>query len=206
MRLHPPPLGHAQRRELEQDVIRDSDLAHVVEQEAVLGALVVDQVGADRLRQLDRVALDALRVRPGAGVLRLQSRREGRDRLVIGVLEQVALAALDFEQVPEIPRVEKKLLLRLTLLGRAKRNPVKTARETLDDRQQLQRAEGLAQEGLGARLEGRLGRPSIRAAQDDDGDLARLSVPFQLPAVAWSCRSLPVLWVMPSLFPRLSVL
>src|ERR671935_89645 len=81
----------------------------------------------DRLRQLDGVALDSLGVRAGPGVLRLEGGRERRDGLVIGALEQVPLATLDLEQVPKVSRVEKQLLLRLLLVGRAERDPVEPA-------------------------------------------------------------------------------
>src|SRR3712207_6956450 len=53
-----------------QDVVRDPDLADVVEQEAVLDARVREQRRLDRARELDRVPLHPLRVGAGAEVLR----------------------------------------------------------------------------------------------------------------------------------------
>src|SRR5262249_61149909 len=98
----------------------------------------------------DRIALHPLGVRPRPRVLRLERGGERGDGLVIGTLDQVTLAALDLEQMPEVARVEQELLLRLALLRRSERNPVQAAREPFHDRQQLERAERLAQERIGA--------------------------------------------------------
>ena len=92
------------------DAVRDPDLADVVEQEPVFGARVVDQPGTEGARQLERVALDALRVGAGAGVLRFERARKRRDRLLQAFWRRT-LAALDLQQVPEVARVEKELLL-----------------------------------------------------------------------------------------------
>ena len=110
VRPHQPGLAVVQGPRLLEDAVGDPDLADVVEQEAVLGARVVDEVGAHRPRQLERVALHPLRVRARARVLGLERARERRDGLLVGVLEQDALAALDLEQVPEVAGVEEELL------------------------------------------------------------------------------------------------
>ena len=182
MRFHPAPLGEGQWAGLEEDVVGYPDLADVVEQEPVLRALVVGQLRLDRPGQLDGVAHNPLRVGPGAGVFRLERSRERRDGLVVGALEQVALAALDLEQMPEIARVEKQLLLGLALLRRAEGDSVQATGEPLDDRQQFEWAERLAQEGLCAGIDGGIGGATVRAAQDDDRDRLRRGVALELPA------------------------
>jgi hypothetical protein len=135
VRLHPPPLRLGQRPGLEENAVGDPDLADIVEQESILGARVVDQHGVDRLRQLERVALHPLRVGSRARVLGLKRGRESSNRLVVGAFDQVALATLDLEQMPEIARVEQQLLLGLALLRRAERDSVQAARQTFDDRE-----------------------------------------------------------------------
>src|SRR5712691_9674762 len=86
------------------------------------------------------------------GVLRLECAGEGRNGLEVGTLEQLPLATLDLEQVPEVARVEQQLLLRSggPPLGRPERDAIETARETLRDGEELERAERLANEGVGA--------------------------------------------------------
>src|SRR6185437_13777571 len=114
VRLHPPALRWAQGAGLQQDAVRDSDLADIVEQESVRRALVFrKRFSADRTGQRTRIALNTLRVSTGAGILRLECAREGRDGLQVRALKQLALTALDFEHVPEIARVEQELLPRL---------------------------------------------------------------------------------------------
>ena len=111
VRLDQAPLGDRERRGLLQDAVGDPDLADVVEQEAVLDARVVQQLGRAHRRELDRVALHALRVRARARVLRLERARERGDGVVVGGVEQRALLALDLEQVAKVARVEEQLLL-----------------------------------------------------------------------------------------------
>ena len=117
-----------------------------------------------------------------ARVLGLERGRERRDRLVVGAFDQMALATLDLEQMPEIACVEEQLLLGLSLPLRAEGDSVQAARKPLDDREQLQRAEGLAEERIGAGFKGCFGRPAVGAAQDHDRDVFRRAVPLQLPA------------------------
>ncbi len=69
-----------QRALLEQDLVRDPDLAHVVEQESVLDAFVFEKRRLEPAGELDRVALHALRVRAGAGVLRFERARKSASR------------------------------------------------------------------------------------------------------------------------------
>src|SRR5207253_5802258 len=132
---------------------------------SILGARVIDQFRVDRLRQLQGVALHPLRVRSRAGILGLERGRESRNGFVVGALDQMALAPLDLEQMPEIARVEQELFLGLSLLRRAERDSVQATRKALDDREQLQRAERLAEERIGAGFERCFGRSAVRAAQ-----------------------------------------
>ena len=152
-----------------------------MEQESVLGARVVDQCRVDRFRQLQGVPLHPLRVGSRARVLGLESSRESGDRLVVGVFDEMALAALDLEQMSEIARVEEQLLLRLALLRRAERDAVQASCKPLYDREQLQRAERLAEERIGAGLERCFGRAPVGAAQDHDRNVLRRAVTLQLP-------------------------
>jgi hypothetical protein len=152
-----------------------------VEQEPVFGARVVDQPRTEGVRQLERVALDALRVGTGARVLRFERARKRRDRLLVGVLEEDALAALDLEQVPEVARVEKELLLvfdrALAAVGRRHRR--KPAREPLHDVQELERAEGLAHERVGAVADARV---PDGAGEQDDCDTGCVLIALYSPA------------------------
>src|SRR6478735_6920440 len=86
----------------------------------------------------------------GAGVLRLERAREGRHRLQVGTLQQLALPALDLEQVAQVARVEEQLFLGpcRPLLRRTERDAVEAAGETLGDGEQLERAEGLPDERI----------------------------------------------------------
>ena len=156
MRPHQLLLGDVERAALLQHVVGDADLADVVEQEAVLDARIVEERRLDRLRQLDRVALDALRVRGGAEVLRLERAGERGHRLAVGPLQELPAAALDLEQAAQVVRVQQQLLVRLRRRAGAERPLVEPAGELLDDAEQLERAERLAQERVGARLPGRL--------------------------------------------------
>ena len=143
VRLHQPALGRGQRPGLLQDPVRDPDLADVVEHEAVGDAFVLADLGCGDLRELDRVAAHALRVLAGPVILRLERAGERGHRLVVGVLEQPPVAALELEQVAEIAGVEQQLLVRLSLAGGPERGRVQPGRHALDHRQQLERAERL---------------------------------------------------------------
>src|SRR5438874_5199969 len=84
--------------------------------------------------------------------------------------------------MPKVARVEQELLLRLALLRSPEGYSVEAAREPLDDRKQLQRAERLPQERVGAGLDRCVGGPALGAAQDDDRDLLCRAVALQLAA------------------------
>ena len=60
MHLDHPALVVRERARLVQDLVGDSDLADVVQQEAVLEAGIVEQASLDSLRKRERIVLDAL--------------------------------------------------------------------------------------------------------------------------------------------------
>ena len=182
VRPHQLLLGDVERAALLQHVIRDADLADVVEQEAVLDARIVEQRRLDRLRQLDRVALDPLRVRRGAEILRLERARERSHRLAVRPLQELPAAALDLEQATQVVRVQQQLLVGLRRHAGAERALVEPAGEVLDDVQQLERAERLAEEHVGTRLSGGLLGYLVGAGEQDDPDPARRGVCLQPPA------------------------
>ena len=173
VRAHQPQLRVVQRPALLEDVVRDPDLAHVVEQEPVLDARVHQELWLDRLRELDRVALYSLRVEAGAEVLGLERARERGDGLPVRPLQELLPAALDLEQAAQVVRVQQQLLVP----GRGSRGPerplVEAAGEALDDREQLERAERLAQERIRARAPRRLLGLLAGSGQEDDADPAR---------------------------------
>jgi hypothetical protein len=119
----------------------------------------------------------------GARVLRLERARKRRDRLLVGLLEEDSLPPLDLEEMPEVARVEEELLLGPLLLRRPERDAVQAARKTLDDRQQLEWAERLADERIGACLSGLGLRPALGPGEEHDRDPARLDGRLELAAV-----------------------
>ena len=161
-----------------------ADLADVVQQEPVLGGRIVCELGVHRARELERVALHALRVRAGARVLRLQGAGERGDGLAVGLLQAATRwRALDLEQVAQVARVQEQLLpFAADLLRRAERNAVEASREPLDHGEQLERAEGLRHERLGAGGVRSDARATLGAGEEDDGDATRLAVRLQLTA------------------------
>jgi hypothetical protein len=165
-----------------QHPVGDPDLADVVKQEAVLGAGILRQVGAQRLRERDGVALDALGMSACAGVLRLERARERGDGLFVGLLEQDSLPPFNLEQMAKIAGVELQLLLDPHRLARPERKRVHPAGEALDDGEQFQRAERLLDERVaagGLALDLRL---PVRPGQEDDGDALRSGVALDPPA------------------------
>ena len=174
VRLHQALLRDRQLPRLEQHLVGDADLPDVVQQVAVLRARVVEQAGRDHRGQLARVALNALRVRARAGVLRLERRGERTDRLAVRVLDEQPLPALELEHVPEVAGVEDELLLPgLGAHRRHQRQAVADAGNPLDHAEELERPERLAQVCIGAALLGGRGR-CVGAGQEDDRQLARL--------------------------------
>ena len=181
--LHQRALRLGERCGLLQHPVRDADLADVVQQEPVLGRRIVRELGVHRARELERVALHALRVRAGARVLRLQGAGERGDGLPVGLLNERALRALDLQQVAQVARVQEQLLpFAADLLRRAERNAVETSREPLDHGEQLERAEGLRHERLGAGGVRGDARATLGTGEQDDGDATRLDVRLQLTA------------------------
>src|SRR5690349_13368445 len=114
-------------------------------------------------------------------ILCLERLREGPDRLLVRLLQQVALAALELEQAPQVVRVEEQLLLG-PLVGHQREGALEQAAgELLDEAEQVERAEWLAQEGLGARAR-RLLLVRVAAREDDHRDVARLGLALERTA------------------------
>jgi len=88
----------------------------------------------------------------GADVLRLECGRERRDGVAVRALQQRALALLELEQATQVVCVEQQLLVARSARNRAQRALVCAAREALDSREQLERAERLVQERVRARV------------------------------------------------------
>ena len=173
--LHARALVGRQRPRLLEDLVGDPDLADVVQEEAVFDASVArDEVGIDHGHELERIAHDALGMIVGAGVLPLECSRERGNRLEIRLLEQRALRSLDREQVPQVLRVEEQLLV-LAVPDDAwtrRRQGRAVARQALDDRKQLERAERLVHERLRARALHAACLFGVRAGKEHDRDLA----------------------------------
>src|ERR671930_986097 len=100
-----------------------------------------------------------------ARVLRLERARERRHGLLVRLLEQDALPALDFEQMAEVARVQLELLLHFPRPRRPEREGMHAAGEALDDGEQLERAEGFADERVRARLVCPRLRAPVRAGE-----------------------------------------
>jgi hypothetical protein len=165
VRLDQTALGNRQWRGFLEHSVRDPDLAEVVQQEAVLDARVVQQLGRAHACELDGVELHALRMGTRARVLRLERAGERGDCVVIRSVEQRPLLALDLEEMTEVARVQQELLLRVDASRRTERHAVHSAGEALDDRQQLERAEGLFDQCVGARA---VKIRELGAGQEDD--------------------------------------
>ena len=114
--------------------------------------------------------LHPLRMRARADVLRLERGRERDDGLLVGPLDEQALAALQLEQVPEVAGVEQELFLGLPDLLRPERDAVQAAGQAFHDRKKLERAERLADECVRARLFRRSLRSGLAAAEQHDGN------------------------------------
>src|SRR3954466_8192715 len=103
----------------------------------------------------------------GAEVLRGEGAGERADRLLVGDLDQLPLAALELEQAAEVVGVEEQLLLG-PLVGHQPEGPLEEAAgELLDERQEIERAERLLQERLRACLQ-RGGLARVAAREDHD--------------------------------------
>ena len=129
-----------------------------------------------------RVTLDALRVRARPGVLRLQRARERRDGLEVRALQKLALPALDLQHVSQVSRVEQQRLIGAprTLLRRPKGNAEQAACKSFRNSKQLERAERLEHEGVGADLLRLCAGAAVRAGQEHDRDLAGFRRGLQL--------------------------
>src|SRR5215204_2610101 len=122
-------------------------------------------------------------MRTRARVLRLERACERRDRLLVGVLEEVPLAPLDLEQMTKVACVKEQLLLRCSILRGPERHAVETARETLDGREQLERAERLQEEGIGAARSPVDVTGAVRSGEENDLDIGGGRVLLQLATV-----------------------
>src|SRR5215216_70424 len=117
-------------------------------------------------------------------VLRLERARQSDRGLAVGLLQKLALAALELQQAAEVLRVEEELLRRRAgrLRGRH-RARIAADGEALDRVEQRERAERLADEAFGAGLlPGRRGDGI--AGEQDDRNRARVRVGLQLAAEA----------------------
>jgi len=82
--------------------------------------------------------------------------------------------------VAKVARVQQQLLLRIGAARRPERHARKAARETLDDGEQLEGAEGLLDQRVGARA---VQLREIRAGEKHDRDVPRLRIAPQRGAV-----------------------
>ncbi len=151
-----------------------------MQQEAVPDrGIALELLHVDRGEQLDGVALDAMGVRARMRVLRLERGRKRGDRLEIRVLKELALAALDLEQMAQVARVQEHLLVRGARPLHASRGGTAAAGQPFDDREQVERAERLPDERLGA---GALRAPrllGVGAGEQHDRNQLRLLVALQ---------------------------
>ena len=171
-----------ERPGLPQHVVGDPDLADVVQQEAVLDALVVEQGGIDDLRELRRVLRHAVGVRAGAEVLGLERAGEGRDRLLVGRLDEEPLASLELEEAAQILGVEEELLLGPLVRHQPERPLRQAAGELLDRLEELERAERLADECVRARRAALVVGRARGAGEQHDRHLGRRGLRPQAPA------------------------
>src|SRR5213076_3384880 len=109
MQLHLRALVLVERGRLVQDRVRDSDLADVVEQKAMLETRVFEQARLEDRSQLERVALHSERVQPGRRMARLERVGERRRRLRVCLSQEPTLATLALEQPNEIARIHQDL-------------------------------------------------------------------------------------------------
>src|SRR3954469_20291268 len=108
-----------------------------MEKEAVLEAGRLEEPRLELAGQLGRVADDALRVLGGAEVLCGEGAGERADRLLVGDLDQLPLAALELEEAAEVVGVQEQLLLG-PLVGHQPERPLEEAAgELLDERQKI---------------------------------------------------------------------
>ena len=86
--------------------------------------------------------------------------------------------------MPQVARVEEQLCVRAAVAfpRRAERNAVQAAGEPLGDRQELERAERLEHDRVGARRLRCTVRIVVRARQEHDRDVACLRVVLELAA------------------------
>ena len=120
-------------------------------------------------------------MRPGAGVLRLERARQRGHCLLVGALDERPLSAFHLEESPEILRVENELLLGM-LAFLPERSFVEAARDPLDRVQELERAERLAEEGIGVARRRLFLARALRSGEKDDADVGRHGIFLQLPA------------------------
>ena len=161
------PLPVVEPPGLSEDAIGDADLADVMEQEAVLGARVIHQLGADRPGQLERVALHALGVGAGACVLGFEGARQSRDGFLVGILDEepagrARARAGGADRGHRAGAAPRRAAPR-RVPGAA---PPEPAGEPLDDVEKLQRAERLGRKASAAdRAPAPSRRPSPRASR-----------------------------------------
>src|SRR5204862_7290212 len=86
VRTHQRPLVACQGARLVERLVRNRDLAEIVQQKSVLEAWVLEYRRIDLLGKRDRVELDALRVMSRVRILGLERVSEGDDRLPVRLL------------------------------------------------------------------------------------------------------------------------
>ena len=93
------------------------------------------------------------------------------DRLLVGRLDEESLASLELEEAPQVLRVEEELLLGPLVRHQPERPLRQAAGELLDRLEELERAEGLADERVRARSVSLVvGRARV-AGEEHDGHL-----------------------------------
>src|SRR5437764_13710642 len=112
MRLHLSALVRSQWARLEEDPVRDGDLADIVEEEPPLQTGVVEQRRRYLESERGRVGGNPARVLTGAEITRFQRCGERAYRLRVGVFEQLVLAVPDLDQPVQIRGVGHVLRLR----------------------------------------------------------------------------------------------
>ena len=110
MAPHDLPLGRRERARLEQDGVRNPDLADVVQQHAVLEVAQRAIRHSVRARDGERIAAHPARVRVGADVPRVDRRPQGLQRRAVRVLE-AAQRALEIPRRLRHPTLEQRLML-----------------------------------------------------------------------------------------------
>src|SRR5579863_8436464 len=104
MLLHLRALLAVELAALEQDPVRNTDLADVVQQKAPLEAGVIGERGRDLERQTHRVRAHPRAVVARAKVARVERLSQDDERLSVGLIEQLVLAMADVDETLKLRR------------------------------------------------------------------------------------------------------